>query len=515
MTSTKRARLAATPPAENDSDGITRMIALTELTSHPENPRGADVGDVTELASSIGSHGVLEPLVVVSIEAFIAAHDHLQVADADVTHVVVAGHRRLAAAQLAAIDEVPVVIRDDLADDGKDVEVMVAENLHREDLTPLQEARAFAQLRQMGRSQRQIAAAIGCGQSHVSKRLALLDLPEAGQKAMTTGQITPSAAEALLKLRDHPEVLAAVVEGIVEDLPEVSDDPAEQDLDGPVDAREVEFEVQRALREIEQQQRAEQTRTELAEQGVQVLSDEEIHAAFGRRLYDHRLYDEKKVEKVRAAGTLVAGIDLKGNPAYYTTKAPAAAKANNREAAEREEAKQRAAAMKARAAACGRLVKTVPAKDALLSVLSGAILARHVDAACLDMAHRWLTEHGIGAELLDQDESRFPATDHYVFERAVQASGDVKLQAHLAYAMAIASQENRTRSNYRPWDQTDADYLQLLADKTGYRPTPWESARLAGITDNPDGEGLVDGQIVNSSAPSVTMEPTVGEDTTS
>ena len=113
---------------------------------------------------------------------------------------VVYGHRRLAAAELAGEKTVPVISRD--MGDSQRQFVMLIENLHREDLSPIDEARGYQQLIDVFElSQRDIAGKVGRGQSHITKRLQLLGLSPKAQVAVDSGGITLEAAAKLLKLR--------------------------------------------------------------------------------------------------------------------------------------------------------------------------------------------------------------------------------------------------------------------------------------------------------------------------
>lgn len=183
-------------------------IYLNRLHENPDNPR-EQIGDVEDLAASVGSVGILEPLLVATAKAYQAADDRLPALE-DGDYVVIAGHRRLAAAALADLDTVPCIVRDDLV--GADAEVaMLIENLHREDLTPIEEAKGFEQLRSKhGKTQQQIADMTGYNQSHVSKRLALIKLPEDLQAKAGTAALPLEDAIAIAKHSDDPEVMKAI-----------------------------------------------------------------------------------------------------------------------------------------------------------------------------------------------------------------------------------------------------------------------------------------------------------------
>lgn len=173
---------------------MLEILPIEKLTPAPENPR-RDVGDVTELAASIAAVGILEPLVVTQDNG---------------AYLVVAGARRFAAAKVAGLQEVPCIVRD--LDERARAEVMLVENLQREDLAPLEEASAYHHLMELGHSQHQLAERIGRSQSHISKRLALLELPAKARKAVDSGGIALGDALELTKLLPHPERLARAVE---------------------------------------------------------------------------------------------------------------------------------------------------------------------------------------------------------------------------------------------------------------------------------------------------------------
>jgi len=164
------------------------LIPVESLHQAPDNPR-KDVGDVSEMAASIAAQGLVQPLVVTP--------------NAD-GYMVVAGARRLAAAVIAGADEVLCVVRE-YPDDGARIEAMLVENLQRTDLTPIEEGESFRMLVDLGKSQDEIAAQVGKSQSHISKRLSLVELPEPAKEALDSGGISIDDALVLRKLADHPE----------------------------------------------------------------------------------------------------------------------------------------------------------------------------------------------------------------------------------------------------------------------------------------------------------------------
>lgn len=182
-------------------------VPLDQLHPHPENLRGEVVEDdgLRELAASIRERGLVEPIV---------AAPPASLPHGTFTLTVLAGHRRLAACRLAGVLEAPVIVRRDL--DPEDLPTalatMLVENLQREDLTPLQEARGYAQLRDAKQTQQQIADAVGRHQSHISKRLRLLKLPPAAQALVESGTLPVADAVDLAAL--PKQVITIAVDAI-------------------------------------------------------------------------------------------------------------------------------------------------------------------------------------------------------------------------------------------------------------------------------------------------------------
>lgn len=161
-------------------------MRVTDITPDPQNPRD-DVGDVTELANSMASAGLLQPIVVRRHEG---------------RHLVVAGHRRLAAAQMLKWPTVPTIIRTDMRPDAV-LAAMLIENGQRTDLDPIEEARALSKLKaQMGAgtTDADLSRRIGRPQTHVASRLILLTLPIEDQEEIRAGSMTLTEARARARL---------------------------------------------------------------------------------------------------------------------------------------------------------------------------------------------------------------------------------------------------------------------------------------------------------------------------
>lgn len=162
------------------TDTPYRLLPIDDVRESADNLR-QHLGDLDDLVASVKALGIIEPIVV----------------DAD--NVVLAGHRRLAAAFEAGLTHVPAVVRT-VADDAEATEIMLVENLQRSGLNPIEEATGYSRLVGMGMTQHEIAERVGCNQSHVSKRIALTKLPEAARAMVVDGSLKVNDALELVKL---------------------------------------------------------------------------------------------------------------------------------------------------------------------------------------------------------------------------------------------------------------------------------------------------------------------------
>jgi ParB family transcriptional regulator, chromosome partitioning protein len=161
----------------------TETRPIEALRPNPLNPRGElQSAGLEELADSIRAQGVLQPLLVTP------------------AGVVVAGHRRLAAARLTGLSEVPVVVRD--LDLVQQQEIMLVENLQRQDLSAVEEARAYERLLADGHTTAQLARRVGVSSARINARLVLLKLDEQVQWMFHRGDLPLTLASVLLKVAD-------------------------------------------------------------------------------------------------------------------------------------------------------------------------------------------------------------------------------------------------------------------------------------------------------------------------
>ena len=200
-------------------DGVRfARVPLDSITPNPRQPRTTfDEEALDELAASITEVGLLQPIVVRP-----AGDDRYE---------LVMGERRWRATQRAGLDEIPAIIRS--TPDTDMLRDALLENLHRQQLDPLEEAAAYQQLlAEFGATHEQLAQKVGRSRPHISNTLRLLNLPPAVQKRVAAGVISAGHARALLSL-DTPyaqERLAQriVAEGLsvraVEEIVAIGDD---------------------------------------------------------------------------------------------------------------------------------------------------------------------------------------------------------------------------------------------------------------------------------------------------
>ena len=163
--------------------GAVKTVPVDTLHPNPLNPRGnLDAAGLQDLADSIRAQGVLQPLLVTP------------------GGVVVAGHRRLAAARLAGLDDVPVIVRD--LDEIQQQEIILVENLQRQDLSALEEARAYRQLLDGGHTAAQLARRVGVPAARINARLVLLKLDQDVQWMFHRGDLPLTLAPVLVKVAD-------------------------------------------------------------------------------------------------------------------------------------------------------------------------------------------------------------------------------------------------------------------------------------------------------------------------
>ncbi len=183
-------------PNDIISDDLKRRTMPIEwLRPCPFQPRKHfDQEALDDLAKSIRMHGILQPIVV------------RPVANEERAYEIIAGERRWRAAQLVQMHTVPVVLQ--YLDDETVLEIALIENLQREDLTPIEEAKALKKLMDIhGHTQEKLSATIGKSRPYIANVLRLLQLPPKVQTMVEEGELSAGHARALIG-RDNAEILA-------------------------------------------------------------------------------------------------------------------------------------------------------------------------------------------------------------------------------------------------------------------------------------------------------------------
>jgi ParB family chromosome partitioning protein len=175
--------------ADTTQGAVLAEVPVASVAPNPNQPRvHFDEESLTELSASIAEMGVLQPILVRPLD--------------EGGFELIAGERRWRAAQRAGLTTIPAVIR--MTDDVSSVEQALVENLHREDLTALEEAAAYQQLLdEFGLTHDQVANRVGKSRSAITNSLRLLGLPPAVQHLLADGQLSAGHARALLGTPDR------------------------------------------------------------------------------------------------------------------------------------------------------------------------------------------------------------------------------------------------------------------------------------------------------------------------
>ena len=172
---------------DNSDNGGNVEISLSDISPNPNQPRKHfDEDALRELADNISRYGLLQPVVV-----------HTK---ADGSYEIVAGERRWRACRMAGLTTIPVIIKD--LTDSEIAEIALIENLQREDLSPVEEARGYESLiNQFDMTQEQVAQKVGKSRSAVANSLRLLELGEF-LPLLENGTISAGHGRALLAIKD-------------------------------------------------------------------------------------------------------------------------------------------------------------------------------------------------------------------------------------------------------------------------------------------------------------------------
>ena len=169
-----------------------KMIPVDEIRSNPYQPRiHFDKDALEELAESIRLHGVFEPIIV---KKGIKGYE------------LVAGERRTKAAKLAGLDRIPAIVKE--FNDQEMMEIALLENIQRENLSPIEEAKAYKNfMTKTNMTQEELGARFGKSRSHITNILGLLNLPKNVQEDVMENKISMSHARVLSKIENPDKIL--------------------------------------------------------------------------------------------------------------------------------------------------------------------------------------------------------------------------------------------------------------------------------------------------------------------
>lgn len=172
------------PESGSDGAGELRELPVKLIKPNPSQPRTKfDADALSGLAASIEASGVVQPLLVRPLH--------------DGSYELIAGERRWRAAQQAGLEKVPAVVRD--SEQAERLQVALIENMVREDLNPVEEARACAALvQELGLSKEDLARRVGRSRPAVSNLIRLLDLPDEALALLESGELSEGHGRALL-----------------------------------------------------------------------------------------------------------------------------------------------------------------------------------------------------------------------------------------------------------------------------------------------------------------------------
>jgi ParB family chromosome partitioning protein len=183
--------LLAASMAEEE-EGILRDLPVEQIRPNPYQPRQAfDPEKMAELVASVREHGILQPVLVRRIS--------------DEEYALVAGERRLRAAQEVGLLTIPALVKE--YTDPQMLEIALIENVQREDINPVEAARAYQRLNtEFGLTQQEIAQRVGKSQPSIANTLRLLNLPEPILESLQRGEITEGHAMALLQVTSDNQI---------------------------------------------------------------------------------------------------------------------------------------------------------------------------------------------------------------------------------------------------------------------------------------------------------------------
>jgi len=416
------------------------LIEPARLHPAPDNVRRS-LGRLDELTRSIKGVGIVEPLLVTT-------HDSLPDGD----YLIVAGHRRHAAAIAAEVEHVPVIVR--AFTDAERVATAIVENVHRDALNPIEEATAYLRLCELDFTVRRLARTVGRSEKHVRSRLALLELPDRAHELIEAGRLTLTGAEVLLAAKDRPEVIDEVLAD-----------------DATIDQGRIETAVRSATRRAEHAEARVALEAELAAAGIDVLDDGVEATPLSDLGIDEKTH---RVEPCHGV-TIRSGYDgpqaivvctdrrrhtKRGGSEVKTDRTAVASDPEQERTKERRRVAERRAAFVANTIG-SRLPKPAAAGFALRMLLDRAN-SNDCGRACRSLG-------------IEAGTNEWGTTDWVRPLRAFAEGSDASL-LRAAVAVAVAMAEARI-SPHAGYGDAAADLLGFLTE-LGYEADPFETAEL-------------------------------------
>ena len=180
-----------------ENENIPVTLKISELEANKDQPRiNFNDDSLKELASSIASHGLIQPIVVKPL--------------ASGKYKIIAGERRFRACKMAGVTEVPVIIKD--INDAEIMELALIENLQRENLSAVEEAKGYKSLIDIyGFTQEKVSSSVGKSRSYVANTLRLLNLPKSVIERLENNEISVGHARTLLSLENEQDIERALM----------------------------------------------------------------------------------------------------------------------------------------------------------------------------------------------------------------------------------------------------------------------------------------------------------------
>lgn len=443
-----------------------RKVAIGKVVENPRNLREDDLWESEqermETIASMQNTGLIQALVVCTRDAFLADYPDDAKAIGNAEYVVIAGHRRLAAARLAGLEELRIDVRDDMVP-NLDL-VMLEENLKRKALNAFQEGEGYRRLAAKGESHAKIASKVGKGKSTITKRIAILGLPQDAKEAVLAKQLSVDSAYNLLVALDGDNLDRLLEAAAIMKRDRVDASDAVNSVLAAGSARTGSTTAAASATT----HGPSETATQMSgDAGGSVLTEPAPDAAATGET-------QASVPPARTESVLTepAGGSAKGDSEAEEASASGTARqdpARVDSPAVTAETAGRAQANAARNEHCGLLVleHDKPATDPQSVRIATAALT-HASPAALKRAHTWMKKAGV----TDAD-----ALEANSYRDAVLVRGDATLISRLAYAVALAEDELRASNRSRNWDYRDIAHLRHLMD-ADYEPSEWERRHL-------------------------------------